>query len=32
MDIKLNNERGFIAFDIKDDKYNLKYIATAMVS
>jgi hypothetical protein len=32
MDIKLNTERGFIAFDVKEDKYNLKYIATAMVS
>lgn len=32
MDVKLNTEKGFIAFDIKDDKYNLKYIATAMVS
>jgi len=32
MDVKLNTERGFIAFDVKEDKYNLKYIATAMVS
>lgn len=29
---KLNTEKGFIAFNIIDDKYNLKYIATAMVS
>jgi hypothetical protein len=32
MDVKLNTEKGFIAFDVKEDKYNLKYIATAMVS
>ena len=32
MDVKLNTERGFIAFDVREDKYNLKYIATAMVS
>ena len=32
IDIKLNTERGFVAFDIKEDKYSLKYIATSMVS
>jgi hypothetical protein len=32
IDIRLNTERGYVAFDIKDDKYKLKYIATSMVS
>jgi hypothetical protein len=32
IEVKLNTTRGFIAFIVKDDKYNLKYISTAHVS
>jgi hypothetical protein len=27
--VRLNTKMGFIAFDIEDDKYKLKYTATA---
>jgi len=32
INIRLNTQRGFVAFDLSEDKYKIKYIATAMVS
>lgn len=32
IEVKLNSVRGFIAFIVQDDKYNLKYISTAHVA